>query len=55
MTKLQKPDIETDSFGDFRSDVRTDKGFREETSNHWTHLVGVVFALSCIWTVWPAA
>ena len=29
--------------------------FREESSNHWTHLVGVVFALSCIWTVWPAA
>lgn len=30
------------------------KVFREESSNHWTHLVGVVFALSCIWTVWPA-
>lgn len=28
---------------------------REEASNHWTHLVGVVFALSCIWMVWPAA
>lgn len=28
--------------------------FREESSNHWTHLVGVVFALSCIWMVWPA-
>lgn len=28
--------------------------FREEPSNHWTHLVGVVFALSCIWMVWPA-
>lgn len=31
------------------------KFFQEESSNHWTHLVGVVFALSCIWTVWPAA
>lgn len=29
--------------------------FREESSNHWTHLVGACFALSCIWTVWPAA
>lgn len=29
--------------------------FREEPSNHWTHLIGVVFALSCIWMVWPAA
>lgn len=28
--------------------------FREESSNHWTHLVGVAFALSCIWMVWPA-
>ena len=28
---------------------------REEASNHWTHLVGVVFALSCIWMVWPSA
>lgn len=28
---------------------------REEASNHWTHLVGVVFALSSIWMVWPAA
>ena len=28
--------------------------FREEPGNHWTHLVGVVFALSCIWMVWPA-
>jgi len=31
-----------------------DNSFREEDSNHWTHLVGVVFALSCIWMVWPA-
>lgn len=31
------------------------KEFKEEASNSWTHLVGVVFALSCIWTVWPAA
>ncbi len=30
------------------------KQFREESSNHWTHLVGVIFALSCIWMVWPA-
>ena len=29
--------------------------FREESSNHWTHLVGVIFAISCIWMVWPAA
>ena len=29
--------------------------FREESSNHWTHLLGVIFALSCIWMVWPAA
>ncbi|MCQ2267696.1 MAG: hemolysin III family protein [Bacteroidaceae bacterium] len=28
--------------------------FQEESSNHWTHLVGVIFALSCIWMVWPA-
>lgn len=28
--------------------------FREESSNHWTHLVGVIFAISCIWMVWPA-
>ena len=28
--------------------------FQEESSNHWTHLVGVVFALSSIWMVWPA-
>lgn len=28
--------------------------FQEESSNHWTHLFGVVFALSCIWMVWPA-
>jgi len=32
-----------------------DKLWEEEKSNHWTHLVGVVFALSCIWMVWPAA
>lgn len=32
-----------------------EKLFREEASNHWTHLIGVIFALSCIWTVWPAA
>lgn len=31
------------------------KIFQEESSNHWTHLIGVIFALSCIWTVWPAA
>lgn len=30
------------------------KTFQEEPSNHWTHLIGVVFALSCIWMVWPA-
>lgn len=29
--------------------------FREESSNHWTHLIGVIFALSSIWTIWPAA
>ena len=29
--------------------------FREESSNHWTHLAGVIFALSCVWMVWPAA
>ena len=28
--------------------------FQEESSNHWTHLVGAIFALSCIWMVWPA-
>ena len=28
--------------------------FTEEKGNRWTHLIGVVFALSCIWTVWPA-
>lgn len=28
--------------------------YREEAGNHWTHLVGVLFALSCIWMVWPA-
>lgn len=26
----------------------------EEKGNTWTHLIGVVFALSCIWMVWPA-
>lgn len=26
-----------------------------EKGNTWTHLVGVVFALSSIWMVWPAA
>lgn len=26
----------------------------EERSNQLTHLVGVIFALSCIWTAWPA-
>lgn len=26
-----------------------------EKDNTWTHLVGVVFALSSIWMVWPAA
>ena len=30
------------------------KNFREEQGNRWTHLIGVVFALSCIWMVWPA-
>ena len=25
-----------------------------ERGNTWTHFVGVVFALSCIWMVWPA-
>lgn len=28
--------------------------FQEESSNHWTHFVGVLFALSSIWMVWPA-
>ena len=28
--------------------------FQEESFNHWTHLVGAIFALSCIWMVWPA-
>ncbi len=23
--------------------------------NTWTHLLGALFALSCIWTVWPAS
>jgi hemolysin III len=27
---------------------------KEEQGNTWTHLVGVVFALSSIWMVWPA-
>lgn len=26
----------------------------EERGNTWTHLVGVVFALSSIWMIWPA-
>ena len=26
----------------------------EEIGNTWTHLIGVVFALSSIWMVWPA-
>lgn len=26
----------------------------EEKGNTWTHIIGVVFALSCIWMVWPA-
>lgn len=26
----------------------------EEKGNSWTHLIGVVFALSSIWIVWPA-
>ncbi len=25
-----------------------------EHGNTWTHLLGVVFALSCIWIIWPA-
>ena len=25
-----------------------------EQGNTWTHLIGVVFALSSIWMVWPA-
>ena len=25
-----------------------------EHGNSWTHLAGVVFALSCIWLIWPA-
>lgn len=28
--------------------------FKEESSNHWTHLAGAIFALSCIWMAWPA-
>ncbi len=27
---------------------------RREVGNTWTHLVGTVFAVSCIWMVWPA-
>ena len=27
---------------------------KEEMGNTWTHLIGVVFALSSIWMVWPA-
>lgn len=27
---------------------------RFEHGNTWTHLAGVVFALSCIWLIWPA-
>ena len=27
---------------------------RFEHGNSWTHLVGVVFSLSCIWLIWPA-
>lgn len=30
------------------------KFFQEESSNHWTHFIGVIFALSSIWMVWPA-
>ena len=25
-----------------------------EKGNTWTHLIGVIFALSCIWMAWPA-
>ncbi len=25
-----------------------------ELGNTWTHLIGTLFALSCIWSVWPA-
>lgn len=25
-----------------------------EHGNTWTHLVGVIFAISCIWIIWPA-
>ncbi|MGN0233966.1 MAG: hemolysin III family protein [Bacteroidaceae bacterium] len=25
-----------------------------EKGNTWTHLIGVVFALSCVWMAWPA-
>lgn len=31
-----------------------DKAFHEEKWNKWTHLIGVVFALSSIWMAWPA-
>ena len=27
---------------------------KEEQGNTWTHLIGVIFALSSIWMVWPA-
>lgn len=27
---------------------------KEELGNTWTHLIGVIFALSSIWMVWPA-
>ena len=30
------------------------KEVRFEHGNTWTHLAGVVFALSCIWLIWPA-
>lgn len=30
------------------------KEVRFEHGNSWTHLAGVVFALSCIWLIWPA-
>lgn len=26
----------------------------EEKANTFTHLLGAVFALTCIWAVWPA-
>ena len=30
------------------------KEVRFEHGNTWTHLAGVIFALSCIWLIWPA-